>query len=75
MYFLANYYRFFKNTRPFITNCQRQAKALDNQKNLCIFAGKNQADMNNIKNIAFDLGGVVLDTVSRDSGVVAMIIR
>jgi hypothetical protein len=42
MYFLADYYRFFKNTRPFITNCQRQAKALDNQKNLCVFAGKKR---------------------------------
>ena len=42
MYFLADYYRFFKNTRPFITNCQRQAKALENQKNLSIFAGKTE---------------------------------
>jgi hypothetical protein len=51
MYFLADYYRFFKNTRPFITNCQRQAKALDNQKNLCIFAGKKKEETITLKNL------------------------
>ena len=40
MYFLAEYYRFIRNSRPIITNCQRHAKLLGNTKNLRTFANK-----------------------------------
>jgi len=40
MYFLADYYRFIRNSHSIITNCQRHAKLLGNTKNLRTFANK-----------------------------------
>lgn len=51
MYFLAEYYRFIRNSRPIITNCQRHAKLLGNTKNLRTFANKKNKEANTLKNL------------------------